>query len=474
MVRRLLTFSFLSLIIKLLSLFRFYEVAVFKSSMMKWFGPIFGEGFVTRGFKVLKFAIKALSALGDEIFRLTPETRGGLLLIMMIFFSAWVLGAALYVETKGEAENCGSIGLCTYSLMRLTFFDGNGLDLAYSLVSKHKILFFICMLYMCITAFGIINGLIGIFGTLFSTASTKAFEEDDDDEREYAKEVNPDEDDLESIPEEDNEEGAAEIAPEPEGLEAQKSPDAPAVGKFSTEQQHSASNLMKSVTGEAPPLSEIEMKATIKEAMGTTNVSRLALLEFQTEQTKNSPRPDDRPGTGTKYRDRRGRTTPSGTNIYESELDMIPSADVKRQKPTGGMFNKAPRPSSAVRMEGSATDLHIKHLVSQMNNITNKVEQENELIVSMLNQMAAMSKQIAALSAAVGAVDALPPLSSPGIVKSAPKVIQVHKSNFPTEYPPSNNDSKTNAPSTVNNSEGNQPSSEAATKNIDRLLDSFK
>jgi hypothetical protein len=75
---------------------------VFKVSLKKYLGPVFGPDFVDRAFRVLKFAIKALSALGDEIFRLTPETRGGLLLMMMIFFSAFVLGASLFVETKGN------------------------------------------------------------------------------------------------------------------------------------------------------------------------------------------------------------------------------------------------------------------------------------------------------------------------------------------------------------------------------------
>eukprot|EP01039_Chlorochromonas_danica_P011032 gene11033-12282_t len=160
----------------------FYEVEVFRVTTMKLFSPLLGRDFIIRGFKVLKFAINALTALGNEMFRLTNETRGGLLLIMIFFYSAYVLGAALYVETNGEYEGCKlGISQCSWTLIRLTFFDGNGLDFAAYLTKKHRILFFIIMVYLCITAFGILNGLVGVFGTALARASHLAFEEDDED-----------------------------------------------------------------------------------------------------------------------------------------------------------------------------------------------------------------------------------------------------------------------------------------------------
>eukprot|EP01031_Cornospumella_fuschlensis_P026781 gene26781-32360_t len=114
------------------------------------------------------------------MFRLTGETRGALLLMMMFFYSAFVLGATLYVETNSTSEYCTSFGLCTWTLIRLTFFDGDGLDFAFFLTKKHRILFFIIMIYLCITAFGILNGLVGVFGTALARASHLAFEEEDD------------------------------------------------------------------------------------------------------------------------------------------------------------------------------------------------------------------------------------------------------------------------------------------------------
>lgn len=55
-----------------------------------------------------------------------------------------------------------------YTMMRITFFDGNGLDYVYSLSVEKKLLFFMAMVYLCITAFGVLNGLVGVFGSAIS------------------------------------------------------------------------------------------------------------------------------------------------------------------------------------------------------------------------------------------------------------------------------------------------------------------
>jgi len=158
----------------------FYEVPVFKTSVEDLFDPVFGAEFVARCFKVLKFSINALTALGNEMFRLTNATRGGLLLMMMFFYSAFVLGTTLWIETDAESEFCLTKSGCVYTLMRLTFYDGTGFDFTYSLLRNHTFLFFLCIAYMCVTSFGLLNGLVGIFGTLFQTASDEAFNEEGD------------------------------------------------------------------------------------------------------------------------------------------------------------------------------------------------------------------------------------------------------------------------------------------------------
>jgi len=58
---------------------------------------------------------------------------------------------------------------------------GDGFDFAFFLTKDHKILFCIVMFYMALTAFGILNGLVGIFGNVFANASESVFGEVDGD-----------------------------------------------------------------------------------------------------------------------------------------------------------------------------------------------------------------------------------------------------------------------------------------------------
>lgn len=163
---------------------------VFRSASLRIFNPIFGKNFMRRLFNVLKFAIKALTALIDEMFRIGHRTRGGIILILMFFYSAFILGIVLWIETKSGSDLCTSIGVCTFTLMRLTFYDGNGFDFAYYLTDKHRILFCITLFYMAITSFGILNGLVGIFGNVFANASEDAFgTPTEEEEEEWEEEV---------------------------------------------------------------------------------------------------------------------------------------------------------------------------------------------------------------------------------------------------------------------------------------------
>ena len=60
---------------------------------------------------------------------------GGLFLMMVFFYFAFVFGAMFYVEVGSEdwgddgshgSNYCKSMQQCMYTLMRLTFYDGNG------------------------------------------------------------------------------------------------------------------------------------------------------------------------------------------------------------------------------------------------------------------------------------------------------------------------------------------------------------
>ena len=139
--------------------------------------PIFGSGGGNSFLNVMKFAVLSINSLGTELFTISKNTRGGLLLMILFFYSAFVFGISLWVATDESYAHCTNRGECIYTMIRLAFFDGNGLDFAYSLVHLDPVLFIVVMFYMCMTAFGIINGLVGIFGTLFMRASDSAFEE---------------------------------------------------------------------------------------------------------------------------------------------------------------------------------------------------------------------------------------------------------------------------------------------------------
>jgi hypothetical protein len=447
--------------------------------MLKTLGPVFGEDFVIRGFKVLKFAIKSLSALGDEIFRLTPQTRGGLLLIMMIFFSAWVLGAAIFVETHGTAKNCVSIGNCTYSLMRLTFFDGDGLDLAYSLVGGYKILFFIAMLYMCITSFGIINGLIGIFGTLFQNASEKAFEHEEDDSK-YGREAPPeqdddDEDDDES--EEDEENGGA-VMPDNQTPFSAGGEQHPARGsdspkrKVSEEQLKNASDLMKSVNGEEQPLNEIELTSALRGAMGK-QPSRLALQEFQQEQE------ESRPNSARGKQGRKGSKEERKTIPYEEvEVYAVEGADLDRvaegrtrNKP-GGVFSKHKVHGSSGGMvsSGSTNELALKHLTGQMVHMQQKLDHQNELIISMFNQLNSLNSHIHAGNVPQSSTA---PSQRPSDAHSPGKQVK-----FPASFPPATTSSAAEKEKEKEKEREKQQQEEKASanvsNNIETIIDNLK
>ena len=68
------------------------------------------------------------------MFRLTEDSTGGMLLLMLFAYSVFIMGAAIWVETKqfpinGEGEKaCCNLGTCMFTMFRLSFFDGEGKD----------------------------------------------------------------------------------------------------------------------------------------------------------------------------------------------------------------------------------------------------------------------------------------------------------------------------------------------------------
>eukprot|EP01038_Epipyxis_sp_PR26KG_P008735 gene8735-11802_t len=197
-----------------LRLFRFFrlfwlpEIVVYNAVAHKYLKKLFKSEYVERIFLVQAFAKEGITALVSEMFRLTHATRGGVLLVLLFLFNAYVFGIVLWIEvnpislpevvsngtiltsypsmaptmaptynitttyTYYVSQQCDSLYHCMYTMIRLTLFDGTGFDFAWSLVNNnHEYLFMVLMLYVVITSFGLINGLIGLFGHTFSDAS---------------------------------------------------------------------------------------------------------------------------------------------------------------------------------------------------------------------------------------------------------------------------------------------------------------
>ena len=150
----------------------YYEVECVRTFIYSLLGEKY-HAQILRVFKVTKFASEALLSFATDLFFLTDQTKGALIIMAILFYSAYVLGAVLWHETGDfSGDYCTSAGLCTYTLMRLTFYDGNGFDFFISIwKTDHVFLFFITGVYLCATAFGLLNGLVGIFASSFTSGT---------------------------------------------------------------------------------------------------------------------------------------------------------------------------------------------------------------------------------------------------------------------------------------------------------------
>ena len=162
-------------------------------------------------FKVMKFTSYTLEHLAEEMFYLTSSTKGGFVLMVMLFYSMFVLGLVSWIDTTGDLQAalsnpaalytllsgkitarssdlallasvdgsgdalCVSADTCVQSIMRLTVWDGSGFDFLWVLHKKKTFLFAIIIVYFCATAFGILNGLTGIFRKIVTRTSNRAF-----------------------------------------------------------------------------------------------------------------------------------------------------------------------------------------------------------------------------------------------------------------------------------------------------------
>jgi len=113
---------------------------------------------------------------------------------------AYILGVSFWLRTSnlplvspeggpnGTLSECDSLQHCFLIMMRLTFWDGSGFDFLKSVMDYgDQGLVTLLILYMCISAMVLLNGLIGIFGDAFSGATEDDDDDDDDDDKKEKK-----------------------------------------------------------------------------------------------------------------------------------------------------------------------------------------------------------------------------------------------------------------------------------------------
>ena len=122
-----------------------------------------------------------------ELF--TPDSRGGLVLLLITFYTSYVIAAVLWRDrsvfehyydptglTNGTAGDwhCVTLRSCWINVVRLTFYDGNGFDLLSSILYSGKWhLFLLLLIYMCFTGIVLLNGLLGIFSYAFEGGASE-------------------------------------------------------------------------------------------------------------------------------------------------------------------------------------------------------------------------------------------------------------------------------------------------------------
>jgi hypothetical protein len=116
----------------------------------------------------------------------TKRSKGGVVVLALYFFSIYLFAVVFSID-KGylvtpEGQTCDTIKDCFFTLLRLSFYDGQGFDYMATLASDgqpgsdgYTVLL---MLFTIGTGILLLNGLIGIFGSAFTTDSDGDGEDD--------------------------------------------------------------------------------------------------------------------------------------------------------------------------------------------------------------------------------------------------------------------------------------------------------
>ena len=123
--------------------------------------------------RAFQLCLTYIQKLGREIF--TQSSRGGVVVLSLFFYTTYLFAVVYHGEQNDietpEGYSCGTLSSCFMTLLRLSFYDGNGFDYMSAMLlsdQRHNRGYAALLIfYMLITSIMLLNGLIGIFGSAF-------------------------------------------------------------------------------------------------------------------------------------------------------------------------------------------------------------------------------------------------------------------------------------------------------------------
>lgn len=122
--------------------------------------------------------LRYMEKLYLELF--SVKSKGASIVLGMFFYSSYIIAVVFWQEIDKIQEteideniptHCNSLKNCFLTVLRLAFYDGDGFDLLRAIANSSKPgLSVLLILYLCLSAMVLLNGLIGIFGGLFNAS----------------------------------------------------------------------------------------------------------------------------------------------------------------------------------------------------------------------------------------------------------------------------------------------------------------
>ncbi len=125
--------------------------------------------------------LQYIENIRKELF--TTKSKGAMVVFALLFFVSYIFAIIYYqisydwiLLSSGLPNSCDSIQHCFITMIRISIYDGTGIDYIVTVFDKgHTMLGIILFLYMIISAMILLNGLIGIFGSAFESVSQEQF-----------------------------------------------------------------------------------------------------------------------------------------------------------------------------------------------------------------------------------------------------------------------------------------------------------